>query len=410
MTRQNVTDGPREILTRKCPTCGGDGIVVSDQTAAVDLERRLRQLVAGSRSQAYRVEVPARAAAVLIGPGAERLAELEARTKRRFFLVPKEGVAADHLVVLGEGKLADLAPGSPVEEGAEVELKLVEVDRHDPDAGVGKLDGLDVCVAHAAKLVGKKVKARVERVLDGSAYATLLAPRQAAPEPPITAEREAEKPTRKPPARKGAKAAEPAAAEPAEEPAAAEATEEPAAVEPEPAEEEDEEAAPAAETADGTPPKKRTRRGSRGGRRRKKPAVAENGGAAAGEGDGAEPAAAAPRIHVPGADLGESEAEAPDEAPAAEAAEAPEAEGAAAENGDGPAAPRKRTRRGTRGGRNRRKRTEDGAAPAEDGDEVEPVGAAGSGAGPAPAGDESAPDREGSGYVPMSEWIDELEP
>ena len=27
MTRQNVTDGPREILTRKCPTCDGDGVV-----------------------------------------------------------------------------------------------------------------------------------------------------------------------------------------------------------------------------------------------------------------------------------------------------------------------------------------------------------------------------------------------
>jgi ribonuclease G len=416
MTRQNVTDGPREILTRKCPTCGGDGIVVSDQTAAVDLERRLRQLVAGSRSQAYRVEVTPRAAAVLIGPGAERLAELEARTKRRFFLVPKEGVPADHLVVLGEGKLADLAPESPVEEGAEVELKLVEVDRHDPDAGVGKLDGLDVCVAHAAKLVGKKVKARVERVLDGSAYATLLAPRQAAPEPPITAEREAEKPTRKPPARKGAKTVEPAPAGPAEEATAVEAAEEataveaaeePAAVEAEePGEAEAEPAEEQAEAADGAPPKKRTRRGSRGGRRRKKPAVAENGGPAAGESDGAEPAAAAPRIHVPGADLGESEAEAAGEA--AEAAEAPEPESAAAENGDGPAAPRKRTRRGTRGGRNRRKRAEDGAAPAEDGDEVEPVGAAASGAGSAPAGDESAPEREGSGYVPMSEWIDDL--
>ena len=29
MTRQNVTDGPREILTKKCPTCAGDGIVLS---------------------------------------------------------------------------------------------------------------------------------------------------------------------------------------------------------------------------------------------------------------------------------------------------------------------------------------------------------------------------------------------
>ncbi|OLB23997.1 MAG: hypothetical protein AUH17_05360 [Actinobacteria bacterium 13_2_20CM_68_14] len=42
MTRQNVTDGPREILTRKCPVCEGDGIVVSDASMAIDVERKLR--------------------------------------------------------------------------------------------------------------------------------------------------------------------------------------------------------------------------------------------------------------------------------------------------------------------------------------------------------------------------------
>ena len=52
MTRQNVTDGPREVMTKKCPTCGGDGIVVSEHTAAVDVERRLRALVTpGSRDE-----------------------------------------------------------------------------------------------------------------------------------------------------------------------------------------------------------------------------------------------------------------------------------------------------------------------------------------------------------------------
>src|ERR1700760_1170416 len=42
MTRQNVTDGPREVMTRKCPTCGGDGIVYSEASAAIDVERRPR--------------------------------------------------------------------------------------------------------------------------------------------------------------------------------------------------------------------------------------------------------------------------------------------------------------------------------------------------------------------------------
>src|SRR5207237_3838811 len=86
MTRQNVTEGPREILTKKCPTCGGDGIVVSETSAAIEVERRLRALVAGSRHQAYKVELAARTASILIGPGASRLRELEERTRRRFLI------------------------------------------------------------------------------------------------------------------------------------------------------------------------------------------------------------------------------------------------------------------------------------------------------------------------------------
>ena len=38
MTRQNVAHGPREILTKRCPTCEGDGIVVSEASAAVEAE------------------------------------------------------------------------------------------------------------------------------------------------------------------------------------------------------------------------------------------------------------------------------------------------------------------------------------------------------------------------------------
>ena len=171
MTRQNVTDGPREVMTRKCPTCGGDGIVYSEASAAIDVERRLRALAAGSRAQAFRVELADSIASALVGPGARRLLEFEALTKKRFFLEGKPETHLDHFVVLSEGKLADLAPPAPVGEDAEVMLQLVEVDRYDGAAAVGKLDGLDVVVADAASQVGKRVKVRIERVLDGRAYA-----------------------------------------------------------------------------------------------------------------------------------------------------------------------------------------------------------------------------------------------
>jgi len=450
MTRQKVTDGPREVMTRKCPTCAGDGIVVSDATIALQIERRLKALAvagAGSRVQAYRIALHPKELSLLAGPGGERLSALEDATRRRFFLVPAEGhVHADHFEVLAEGRRDDLAPQTSLTEGAEVELKLVEIDLHDGTAAVGKLDGLDVVVADAAKLVGKKAKVTIGRVLEGQAFAALVGGEPGVA--PITFESEAEKPTRAPSRRKAdeADAAEPEAEETAEpEAEAAETLEAVADDEPEP-----EEAATDEDGEPKTPAKKRTRRGSRGGKRRKKapataddadsgglpsepaPAPATDDEAVDEAEDEAPPPVAdrppvekpapkrrAPRIHVP------DDGAAPDESPEPETAaeETPSAE----VDGDG-AAPKKRTRRGSRGGRNRKKKATtaangDGAEATELGepDAAEtvavPLETNGDGAPtePAPtmsaaeADDASTDSPDEAGYVPMSEWIEDFD-
>ncbi|MFL5960775.1 MAG: ribonuclease E/G [Gaiellaceae bacterium] len=429
MTRQNVTDGPREVMTRKCPTCGGDGIVYSEASAAIDVERRLRALAAGSRSQAFRVELADPIASALVGPGARRLLELEALTKKRFFLDGKPETHLDHFVVLSEGKLADLAPPAPVAEDAEIMLQLVEVDRYDGAAAVGKLDGLDVVVADAASLVGKRLKVRVERVLDGRAYAVAIRKVKPAPEP-LTAEGEAEKPTRKPPARKGA-AAVGEELEPAEmeEPMAATEEPEPEAEGEEPAADGEPAVADGPADVEGAPkPKKKTRRGSRGGRKRKKAATEatevldEPGRASAAvpptlaasveleAGGASEESPEPPRavtIHVPGEDLGrEGTVEPVDEPQAeAEAVAADEAEPAADGSEEAPK-PKKKTRRGSRGGRRRKKPATASQNGAEDGTEA--VAAIEDEPEEAPEAEEPSSNGDFD-YVPMSEWVDEIE-
>jgi ribonuclease G len=393
MTRQNVTDGPREIMTKKCPTCGGDGIVLSETSAAVEIERRLRALTAGSRSQAYRVEVAAKIASILTGPGASRLIELEKQTRRRFYLQGKDGhTHLDHFVVVAEGKREELAPQAPVEEGAKLELKLVEVGLHDSSAGVGKVDGLDICVADAAKLVGKKVEVQVERVLDDSAYATLVG-RPAEGDAPITAESEAEKPTRRAAGTVAAKSAE------AEGDADVEDDDDADLEDDEELETEAEAVGDVAQAGDGASPtaapKKKTRRGSRGGRGRKKKtaAAATPAGSANGTGEPADvdlpaPAEAeaqspGPKIHIPAPDLGEE----PEDTPAG-----PPQDGAEAAP-----APKKKTRRGSRGGRGRKKKTTAAATTT-----ATPAGEA--------AAQQTTPAEDGKAsdwdYVPMSHWDD----
>jgi ribonuclease G len=418
MTRQNVTDGPREVMTKKCPTCGGDGIVVSEYTAAVDVERRLRTLVTpGSRSKAFRVEVAGKVASLVVGPGGERLRELEETTKRRFFLVGKEGEHLEHFKVLDQGPLEKVAPKLPVDVGQELDVKLGEVGLHDAHAGVGKLDGVEICVGEAARLVGKKVKVRITAVTEGLAWAELLTPVNQT-QGPLTAEAEAEKPTRV--RRATAKKKDADAADLADEAEELDAED----VELEDVELEDVEDGEPADGDAAAAPKKRTRRGTRGGRnRRKKPADAAAGVAdeevaddqvseievpeAAPEPEAARIVLAGPVIHVPARDLGEADGDDDRE-----------------DDGAAPAA-KKRTRRGSRGGKNRRKKPAGAAtATAELGTDVEldespgelpdssvdepparePTPEAPSTNGAAERAPDAPESDEDWGYTPMSEW------
>ena len=279
-----------------------------------------------------------------------------------------------------------------------MEVKLVEIGLHDATAAVGKLDGLDVVVADAAKLVGKKAEVTIGRVLEGQAFATLVAGRGRAA--PITFESEAEKPTRAPARRKADEARPRAATRTLERRAGRRRRGRGADEERSPTSElrgrrgaEDESRGIGREDgAPKAPAKKRTRRGSRGGKRRKKPAAAVE----TGETDGARSRASTSRAEP------ETEAEPPStETPAVEPAPSRRrtAEDPRARRWERPrrrrrtrrprmlrprsrptsrtrsvhggenATPRKRTRRGSRGGRNRKKKTRaaangDGAVPA----------------------------------------------
>ncbi|MGI8478400.1 MAG: Rne/Rng family ribonuclease [Gaiellaceae bacterium] len=399
MTRQNVTDGPREILTTKCVVCAGDGFVVSEATHALEIERKLREVAKGSRVQAFRIGVHPRVLALLAGPGGRRLQEVEEVARRRFFLVPAASenghVHLDHFEVLAQGKLEALQPAAPVKEGASLEVKLVEVGLYDPTAGVGKVDGSEIVVSGAAKLVGKKVSVTVGRVLDGVAYASLADSAEVST--PITFEAEAEKPTRAP-SRKKAAAQEVAPTAPSETKVSeAEADVElEAEVEDDEADElEEGDALTEAGAGEEPPKKKRTRRCTRGGRGRKKPTAA----GAIGEGDVVVQETAArkptPKIHVPAAELpGEPEPETePDPELVAEVD--PRADGDGVTEGE---PKRKRSRRGTRGGRKRKKPAKNGMV-----GDAETTEAAG--AGVAVAVIEEPP----AEYVPMSEWIEDFD-
>ena len=86
MTRQNIAEGPREILTEPCITCGGAGSLVTGETAAIEVERQLIRTLPGKGGEAFSVTVGNEVADLLSGEDGERLADIERETGKRIVI------------------------------------------------------------------------------------------------------------------------------------------------------------------------------------------------------------------------------------------------------------------------------------------------------------------------------------
>ena len=180
MTRQNVTDGVREILTKACPTCEGEGVVLSEETVAIEVDRWLHDLVAERPdSPAFLIRVHPKVATILVGgqgvPGP--IVEIEAETGRHFHFEGTEALPIDAFDVVLEGTREDVEQRAlPFREGEEVLVHIEEPHMYNDDDAVAKLDGYVVSVFGAAPLVGQKTLVRIEKVARSAAQASLVDP------------------------------------------------------------------------------------------------------------------------------------------------------------------------------------------------------------------------------------------
>lgn len=98
MTRQNVTPGLREVMTSVCPTCGGEGRVLSEEAALLEVERILRRVARDAGARGVRVEVHPRMADLLMRGVPSPLCRIEKHTGRRFLVQSAtDDVPIDHV-------------------------------------------------------------------------------------------------------------------------------------------------------------------------------------------------------------------------------------------------------------------------------------------------------------------------
>jgi ribonuclease G len=175
MTRQNVTDGVREILTERCPTCHGEGVVLSEQTVAIDVMRRLREVIEQNpEPAAHLVRVNPRVAAELLR-GESGLLELEAETGKHFHFEGGDALAIETFEVIESGSREKIEERAlPFQVGEEVLVAIEEPHMYNPNDAIARLDSYIVSVTGGGGFVGERKLVRIESVDRAAAIATLL--------------------------------------------------------------------------------------------------------------------------------------------------------------------------------------------------------------------------------------------
>jgi len=175
MTRQNVTDGVREILTRTCPTCEGEGVIPSEETMAIDVIRRLRQLARKeAEPEAFLIRVNPHVAAELVSEGSG-LSELEEKTGKHFHFEGGEALAVDTYEVVGSGTRAEIEERAlPFQVGEEVLVTIEEPHMYDADGAIARVDSYIVSVGGAGRHIGERRLVRIDSVARSAATASLL--------------------------------------------------------------------------------------------------------------------------------------------------------------------------------------------------------------------------------------------
>jgi ribonuclease G len=175
MTRQNVTDGVREIMTRPCPVCDGTGVIKSEETIAIEFERRMRDLAAETSAEALLLQINPRVSAEFTRDDARVLRAVEEETGKWFHFEGSEGLPLDHFAVVLEGSREEvLERAVPFRAGEEVHVEIIEPHMYSPGDAVAKIDGYMISITGGERYVGEKHMVRIEEAGRTAAVASLV--------------------------------------------------------------------------------------------------------------------------------------------------------------------------------------------------------------------------------------------
>ncbi len=173
MTRQNITDGARGILTQTCPVCEGKARVLSAETMAITIERRLGEHAADTQARALLIEVNTAVAERLTVGG--RVKRLERGTGKRIFLEGSRYLPIETYRIVAEGSLEAVESHRiPVREDEEVTVELEYALTYSPGDAVAHVGGYQVIVLNGRRALGEKRKVRITSLTRAGAMGVIV--------------------------------------------------------------------------------------------------------------------------------------------------------------------------------------------------------------------------------------------
>jgi ribonuclease G len=178
MTRQNVSDGVREILTVSCAHCEGRGVVVSAETHAIDVERAIAELAEGlgEEVEAVAVDASPEVANVLAGSLGKRR-ELSRRAGKTVRVFGDPDVEPNSFVLRRRGPAAEIeGMAEPLLRGQQMSVTIEAVDPVNEQDGIARIGGVTITVIGAGGEVGEERTVLIAASMGDRAFATLVRP------------------------------------------------------------------------------------------------------------------------------------------------------------------------------------------------------------------------------------------
>lgn len=175
MTRKKVKQGIGEYLQRECPYCKGTGRVLTPESAALEVIHQLKKRIAEDTFKAVLIEVHPDVGSQLIGPGGKHLKSWEKKLGKEIYVRGNERMHLEEIRFVKTGEIEEVArTATPVQKGEILDIFVQDRHAHNPDDGIGRLEGFVLDIVGGGNRVGRKVKVEIDDVYKTFAKAKII--------------------------------------------------------------------------------------------------------------------------------------------------------------------------------------------------------------------------------------------